>query len=359
MCHMRLFRSLVLFGLVIGFSAGVVAGGDPQELSISPSENPVLAGKLVIFTFSPKIIQEDDAIMFSFGDGHQKEVLFDVSCAIFGGCNTIEHTYAGPGVFTVSAEGTANGVEVAGTTEITVTTSGVEHELFIATAGRTAGYQGSQWRTDVVVHNPGNTTATFEVHLLVRNQNNAAAPITSLFMLSPSRSVRYVDIIGDVFQHTGAAALRFIPVEGSLAIVSRTYNQTQDGTFGQFVPSQLRSHSLGFGETGLLLGASHNPNLSSGFRTNLGLVNTSPGPIRVEVVFHDDLGNFKGQRTWDLEPFEFRQEDRVFEQVTNLPVPSGFLEVRTTTAGGSLLAYLSVVDNITNDPVFVPFIRKP
>lgn len=353
----RSCRTVLILGAGLLVLAVAATASAADDLTIVPSENPVLAGRAVTFTFSPKVIEEEDSILFTFGDGHQKRVDFDASCVLFGGCNTVGHTYAGAGVFTVSGQGTASGLEVSGTTEITVTATDVSHELFVATAGRTAGFQGSQWRTDVVVHNPGSTVATFEVHLLARNQDNAAAPNTRHFMLSPARSMRYVDIVGQVFDHMGAVALRFIPVEGSIAVVSRTYNQTPNGTYGQFVPAQLRSQSLAFGQTALLLGASHDPSLAAGYRTNLGLVNTSPGTIQVEVDFHDDSGNFLGRRVWELKPFEFRQEDRVFERVSSAPIPGGYLHVRTVTAGGALTTYLSVVDNITNDPVFVPFVR--
>jgi hypothetical protein len=52
-------------------------------------------------------------------------------------------------------------------------------------------------------------------------------------------------------------------------------------------------------------------------------------------------------------PFEFRQIDKAFEQVTADPIDDGYIVVRTTTAGAKFFANAVVVDNLTGDPTYV------
>jgi hypothetical protein len=40
--------------------------------------------------------------------------------------------------------------------------------------------------------------------------------------------------------------------------------------------------------------------------------------------------------------------------VTSTDVPDGFAVLRTTTPGGAFLAFASVVDNRSGDPIFIP-----
>ncbi len=44
----------------------------------------------------------------------------------------------------------------------------------------------------------------------------------------------------------------------------------------------------------------------------------------------------------------------VFGKVAAGEVADGYAVVRTTTSGGGLLTFASVIDNLTNDPIYIP-----
>ena len=116
---------------------------------------------------------------------------------------------------------------------------------------------------------------------------------------------------------------------------------------------QTRPNYLGFSQDARLIGLSHDPTLAAGYRTNLGFVSASPAPIRVEADFYLSTGVLLGRKTYELLPFEFRQIDKAFEQVTKNLVDDGYVVVHTTTAGAKFFSYATVVDNLTGDPAYV------
>jgi len=81
------------------------------------------------------------------------------------------------------------------------------------------------------------------------------------------------------------------------------------------------------------------------------LASASPGAVDVEIDLHRADGTLLGTLPRSLQPYEYRQLNRVFEMVTGDVVDDGYAAVRTTTDGGAFFALASVVDNLTGDPV--------
>jgi len=352
--NVRTVGARVLAGISLSIAAltlSTVASAD--ELTITADKNPALAGEEVTFTFLPKVLGTGDIVTFHFGDETQTEIKYDVGCGLLGGCGRVKHAYAGAGIFTVTASGTIGQEPVSGTLEMTVTELPSENYLYIATAAHLPGYLGTQWRTDLEIHNYTLDQATYEIALLVRGQSNLN-PQKVRFTLATRRAVRYSDALMSLFSFNGAAALQIIPVSGAVMSVSRTYNQGTAGTYGQYVPAIPRSEAIPFGKQARLIMLSHDPTLKAGFRTNLGLVNASPADISVDTLFYDTSGSLIGGKTYELRAYEYRQIDRVFEEVTPSLVSDGYISVEATTVGARFFAYASVVDNVTGDPIFVP-----
>ncbi len=341
--------------LMLGLGSLVSAG---DTLSIIPSPASALVGEEVRFRFSPAVKREGDAVTLDFGDGGSATLTYSLGCGMLGGCNELKHTYAGAGTFTVSGSGTADGAKVSGTVQITVAAVSSEQHIWVCTGAHQPGYNQTVWRTDLEVHNPGSTKVTYHISLLKRDTDNRQAQ-TMVYTLNGERSAHHADIVFDPFGFEGAAALRITPVGGPLVVQSRTYNQLASGSFGQFVPGIPDAQAIPFGREGRLVGLFHDPNPTQGFRTNLGLLSTSPAPIRVEVRFHGPLGTPLGVQVVELKTYEFTQLNKVFERVTQESVNGGYLRVRTLTTGGAFLAYASVVDNVTGDPIYVPVALIP
>ena len=113
------------------------------------------------------------------------------------------------------------------------------------------------------------------------------------------------------FGFTGKAALRITPTSGALAITSRTYNLLAAGndlglpagaTFGQFIPAAHGSESIPYGDEGRLVQLAHDPSGTSGFRTNLGLLNITEMAAMVEIDLQTADGSALGTVTVGLAP---------------------------------------------------------
>jgi len=350
---------LSLRGVRPGYAAGlavmmaVVASASADPLTITPDPNPAPAGVAVTFTIDPKVRSDADSVTLDFGDGSTGKIEYTIGCAIFGGCSTVTHTYAGPGVFTVVASGTISAQAVSGTAQITITSSTADTELYVPTGAHLTGFKNVNWRTDLEIHNPSAHRVSYIIALLLRNQDNNLPTLKGTFFLDARRSARYNDLLNATFGFSGAAAIRLTPIDGPIIVTSRTYNQVPTGTYGQSVPTIARAKAIAFGQDARLIALSHDPALAAGYRTNLGFVNASPAEIRVEAEFYLASGVPLGQKTYDLQAFEFRQIDKAFEQVTGDPIDDGYIVVRTTTAGAKFFANAVVVDNLTGDPTYV------
>jgi hypothetical protein len=234
--------------------------------------------------------------------------------------------------------------------------------MLVATSGHLSGTGGTNWRTDLEVHNAGSTAASYVVELLKRDTSNTA-PARRTYSLGGGQSKRWSDALSTVFSADGAAALRITPQAGSLLVTSRTYNLIGAGnpqglpvgsTFGQFVPAGAESESFTIGQEARLIQLSQDSSNTNGYRTNIGVVNTSATTIVVALELHSASGALLGNVNETLRPYEYKQYDKIFSRVAPTSVADGYAIVKTTTGGGRFAAYASVVDNRTGDPIYVP-----
>jgi len=232
-------------------------------------------------------------------------------------------------------------------------TASAGESLYIAGSAHVNGAGGTHWRTDVEVHNPGAAEAAYTFELLKRGMENTS-PEARSFTLAAGESARFTDILDALFGFTGAAALRVTATAGTVTVTSRTYNQASDGTYGQFIAAVRADESIAAGQAIPIVQLAESASTNSGYRTNIGLVNTSNGSISVHVELHDGDGTLLGTKTVNLRAYEYTQVDRIFHAFTSSTLESCYAVVRTSSTGGSFLAYGSVVDNRSGDPVYVP-----
>ncbi len=238
------------------------------------------------------------------------------------------------------------GVRVGGTKLVGET-------VYIAATAHVAGAAGTNWRTDLELHNPGSTQGQYQIALLRRDENNAS-PATAVFSVPAQRCLRLQDVLFNVFSFTGGAALRITPLSGDVMVTSRTYNLTDQGTYGQFIGGKAESEAIDNGENGVVIQLSHQQGTASGYRTNLGFVSCVGSQVTVAADIYRSTGELLGTQSYTLPPYGYKQVDRIFQSVTQGEVADGYIVVRTTTPGGRFFAYASVVDNATGDPIFIP-----
>lgn len=227
--------------------------------------------------------------------------------------------------------------------------------VYIPATAHLSGAVGTNWRTDLELHNPGSIGVSVDIALLERDQDDSQ-PVTETVTVEAGTGRRLDDVLQGLFSFSGAAALRLTTSGGEVLASSRTYNDQPNGSYGQLVPALKAENAFGSSEEARLIQLSQNTSDTTGFRTNIGLLNLGDFVSSVNISLYDRHGVHLGSLTEYLDPLEFEQIDKVFQRVTSATVEDGYAVI---TASDPFLAYASVIDNRTGDPVFMPAMRPP
>ena len=131
---------------------------------------------------------------------------------------------------------------------------------------------------------------------------------------------------------------------------SARYNQTSNGTYGQFIPGVTVAESIGLNDRALQI---LQVEQSTRIRTNIGVNETSGKAATVEVSLITPDSLTTPTVTIALQPNEYRQfglgEFGMPDAVYNARVA-----VKVVSGEGRVTAYGSAIDQITQDPTYVP-----
>jgi len=219
-------------------------------------------------------------------------------------------------------------------------------EYHLPAAAHLQGAGGSTWRTDLVVANPTNEPVSYTAAYFVPEHSE---PVAAVQRSLPAGGLERLDdvVLSELEQPSANGWIRVLAQEPVLT-AQRTYSQSADGsTQGQLLPA-------------LEPPTEQRPELTfvaveenDGFRTNLGLLNASRLPNRATLELFGDNGVSLGTSEALLDPYQQVQLNRVVQTVAGdgTTVNGGCLVVSFDHAGGT--AYLSKVDNSSNDPLTV------
>jgi len=236
-----------------------------------------------------------------------------------------------------------------------------DNTLYVPASAHVAGFNGTHWRTDLVVANPGNTTAGFSIQLLEAGRDNSVYREKS-FELAGGKAARYGDILQELFGFTGTGSLRIVAAKGEIAVASRTYNDDRGGTYGQSIPGTGLARALAGGQEGRLVQLAYSGDRSQGFRTNIGFLNPTSNDAKATLQLHSGDGELLGSQDVELKPFSYMQLNDVFRDTERQLLEDAFAVVVPDASTSRLFAYASVVDNRSGDPVYlsaVPGVDSP
>ena len=333
----------------------VTAANSPPDGTITTPAGNVAAqpGEAVSFAGSASDPDGDAVtVVWSFGDGSTSTLLAPGT-----------HAWTTAGTYTVTLTATdAHGLAdpTPDTRTVTVTdpqpepspTTGV---VAAVAAGR--GLAGSDWHTDLSLHNASFATATVELSFSPRGQPINAGDV-HVVTLDPWRTSVLEDVVDSVFGATGSGAVHWHVVDGDPAAVlvsANTFNRV-DGVrrFGQQVPGVRWTQTVPAGAPQLV------PALAGRSRTNLGLA-TDHRCSQVQLRVRDRAGILRHESTVPVEPLSWIQFDDVFRGVfagllpdpPATPVAESLHTIEVTGLDGSVLAYASIIDNASNDGSFM------
>ena len=223
-------------------------------------------------------------------------------------------------------------------------------ERYVFPASNAGGSGTSFFITTVDIVNGGSTTASIRIELLPRNTDNSAALQSALFTLEPGQVRRFDNVLGEAFGSDGddvAGGAAVISDSDGLVVMSRTFNQVDEGTIGAALPGVSNSELIQAGERVKVVFLSENDD----FRSNLGLINGVDSATTVQWELFDSDGNSLGTGSRVLDPFGVTQINRVMRPFR--PIEAGYAEVWTDTTGGAFTTYGSILDEGTSDPTLV------
>jgi PKD repeat protein len=334
---------------------GPAAPIKPQPVLTFPSfPTSVSKGTPVTFTVNSNI--EATAWTFTFGDGSSDSTTL---ANHRGTTATIQHTYTTAGTYTVTvqagnAEDVARKGLVVGTGLIVVDIP--EYKFLLPVVTHAGGANNSVWRTDVQIYTP----------------QPGVSPQNPLHMTAQLRDItRPLEVFNPTFTYedfmrvfTNAAdsgpVIITVRAQQPPQIWTRTYNQTDAGTFGQFIPAIRIDAAAGAGSafgTGkyYMAGLRHDGR----FRTNLGFVNPNPNVVNATVKVYDDKHFILGSFPLQLQPYQLDQFPITADKaVKNLPADRPFSVQIEVPPGQWLIGYASYIDSNSNDPCFIQAIRE-
>jgi hypothetical protein len=220
-------------------------------------------------------------------------------------------------------------------------------ESAIAAAARVEGLEDTLWRTDIRIFNPGEEAAT--VTLDYRRKGRSGNPQESTTLTVGAGAILPLDdAMMEAFGLEEANGGIDISSDVAVATWSRTYNQTPSGTFGQSIPAEQTGHPLSEDQARVYNGLTN-----TGFRSNVGFFNLDSDERTVTLAMVDDTGVVVGSLDYDLQPNEMNQTTDVFGEMGVTTKDSGFYSLLIEFVG-DVLSYVSIVDDLSGDPVFQP-----
>ncbi|MGZ8830628.1 MAG: hypothetical protein ACXW2Q_09685 [Thermoanaerobaculia bacterium] len=206
---------------------------------------------------------------------------------------------------------------------------------------------GANWRTDLRIYNAGSASQTADLAFYPENNG---LPFFATLQIEPGQ-VKVVDnVLQSLFftHDTGGAVQLTTASDTELVVTGRTFNQTSEGTLGQFIRGVTAAD--GITQTGKALNILQVED-SVRFRTNVGVSEMTGKPATVEISLVLPDSKVTPTISVPLAANEFRQFSVSQFGLGN--VYNARLSVKVVGGDGTVTAYGSVIDQITTDPTFV------
>jgi hypothetical protein len=226
-------------------------------------------------------------------------------------------------------------------------------QAYIVAGADTPGLEGTYWTTDGWVSNLTDETLTLRSAFLDQSgdNTNAVTNAQEIASIPAHGAVVLSNLIGLV----GGSGSGGIYLNGSvpgfdheqplMAVSSYTATPAvlTSGSFGQGIPAIAKGSSATAAASGAFQNAQR--------RTNVGVLSTCDRPITVRIDVVDVTGVTRASKSWTLQPYQHRQKSLSSLGVDTLN--GGTVIFTNTGEYGSYGGYLSTVDAVTGDAVFV------
>lgn len=215
------------------------------------------------------------------------------------------------------------------------------------------GAVNSNFHSDIRIFNGGLTSVSVTPTFYPRN-NGTPVQLPAI-TIGAGQVKAYDDVLSKLFNVTGTAGSIVLttPSNSSVVATGRTYSVAGNGgTFGQFIPAVTPAEGIGLGDKPLQLLQLEQ---SQNFRTNLGLAELTGNPVKVRISATLPESKIASVIEADLAGNEFQQLGVVLSTFNpNKNSYNARLTIQVIGGTGRVTAYGSVLDNVTQDPTYVP-----
>jgi PKD repeat protein len=271
---------------------------------------------------------------------------------------TIRTTISG-----VDVEGFATVVDnISGDSVLYLSSFRDENQIWVVGVASLAGLNDSNWRTDLWLHNPTEDMLAGQVEFVVGDNPNDVYGF-NWPTLAPHQSDQYLDIVSDQLgleEVYGYIVLTGADGGPAPQVSARTYDRDlAGGTYGLNIHTFGGADLLRFGEIAYIPGISNSDDLSVGYRTNVGVLNTDLEEwAALSFTMYDVDGTPVGSPyEMTIAPGKLKQFDIFKKFGLGNVTASASLEIEITSGGG-VAVYATEIDNRSQDSIFIPALRK-
>lgn len=311
------------------------------------------------FTWDPNLVENAREVSFfdlskygpsqwlwDFGDGETSTLQNPKHTFYFSGIHKVKLTVS-------NSYGTSEivkNVVVLPRTKIPNLGSQKSYNFIIPASAKAIGQNQTNWLTDLSLYNPNGENIYVYGYFLKSGENNINSEGIEI-LIGPYKMHKFPDALYNLFSQENSFGGIFFTSDKPFMLTSRTYNDLGiQGTYGQFVPAVNINNFIVENENGYLL----NLVQTSNFRTNVGFVNFSNTEASFNVSFYKEGGALIGTLPVSLKPFSHIQINSVISQLTSEEIESAYAIINQISSSAKIAGYLSVVDNNSSDPIFVP-----
>jgi hypothetical protein len=208
----------------------------------------------------------------------------------------------------------------------------------------------ANWQTDVRVFNP--STNIVKATLTFYSQSGGT-PQSKDIQLAPGQVQTLDATLRNVFgiSNDGGALHIATTAPTPLVATARTYNQTANGTYGQFIPAVTANDAAALGTRPLQILQIEE---SDRYRTNVGFAEVTGNAATVEVTAIPSDSKVAASTQIQLTPNQYIQFPQLLKSMGLTNNYNARISVKVISGQGRVTAYASVIDMQTNDPTYVP-----
>jgi hypothetical protein len=209
----------------------------------------------------------------------------------------------------------------------------------------------ANWKSDLRIYNPTSTRVTANVSFYKQGVNPVA--VTKQVTIEPQEIETLDNVLRNFFNQSNVGGTVHVSTanDTSLVVTARTYDQRTSGTYGQFIPGVTPVESIGLNDRPINLLQIEQ---SVRFRSNLGLAETSGSSVTLEITGLVPESTVTPKKLVTLTPYEFTQIGSIIKDLKLPDTANGRIQIRAVGGTGRATAYISSIDNRTQDPTYVP-----